>query len=465
MNAPGAALPPESGLGGWRLTRRSLLVGAGATMAATAVGGVLAAAGWPSPADGMVEVPLQKSLQSVAVSPTQKSTLTSLAAAGTSFSVRPPAGMPLLLDPNKGNQLLVALPLASQGGLLSTTILPLAGPTLPDQLFSRVVHFHQPYSGTPVNPNLKGVVGIQPKWGYQGNGSVDVVALVSNDGRTWEISQSDAQPRATGLSALETVSGSPSASISPMSLPDPILEWSAADMLSTTANGATFSPGAAVGSDFSGSGNNLIVNVKETVTFRKGPLAGTRTLPSGVAGFPYVCGTSARGGMGCFFAGGPLSAWTILVVLAPGDQASGGRFDEEAVFTTRASNGGGSVTFALKYRNMGYMWDGSTWNNLYWNTQPFTTPAGAPIPTVVGWSSVGGVRKANPTMIAGSLSAGLVAPQPGSGTTAAPATIAGIDLSNSYAISGLLVYAAALTAAEMRAAALRLAYLGYGGTS
>jgi hypothetical protein len=169
--------------------------------------------------------------------------------------------------------------------------------------------------------------------------------------------------------------------------------------------------------------------------------------------------------MGCFFAGGALSAWTILVVLAPGDQANGGRFDEEAVFATRGANGGSSVTFALKYGNMGYTWDGASWNNLYWSSQAFTTASGAPVPTVVGWSSVGGVRRADPTMIAGSSAVSLSPPQPGSGTTAAPATIAGIDLPNSYAISSLLVYATALTAPQMKAAALRLAYLGYGGTS
>ena len=73
--------------------------------------------------------------------------------------------------------------------------------------------------------------------------------------------------------------------------------------------------------------------------------------------------------------------------------------------------------------------------------------------------------KADPTMIGGSLNASLAAPQPGSGTTAAPPTIGGIDLPSSYAISGLMVYAAALTPAQMRAAALRLAYLGYGGMS
>jgi hypothetical protein len=233
-------------------------------------------------------------------------------------------------------------------------------------------------------------------------------------------------------------------------------------MLGITSNDKVLASGAKVGTDLSGSGNDLIVNAGDRVTFHAGPLPGSRRVPA-LRGFPYVSATAARAGMGCAFAGGPIRAWTILIALSPGDQAASGRFDEQAVFNVRPATGN-AVTFALKYGNMGYTWDGATFNNLYWNPQPFATAAGTPVPTVIGWSSKGGARQSVPSMIAGSLGVALAGPGSPESETVSPPAIAGIDLPNGYAVCGLMVYATSLTPQQMKAAALRLAYVGYGGT-
>jgi hypothetical protein len=99
---------------------------------------------------------------------------------------------------------------------------------------------------------------------------------------------------------------------------------------------------------------------------------------------------------------------------------------------------------------------------LYWEPQPFATASAAPVPTVVGWSSAGNVRTATPSMLAGSLIAPLRSPRPAAGTTIAPAAIGGLDLPTSFAVCGVLVYATVLSASQMKAAALRLAYVGFG---
>lgn len=388
--------------------------------------------------------------------------LRDLAISGTTQTLTPPASLPVLLDVNRANLFQVTLPLAALGGVPSVTVLPVSGAPIAGQTFSRVVQFQQPFSGSPINPHLSGITGSQPRWGSGGPGSTDEIMVVSTNGKAWSIGSSSSSVRSAPHSLLETVTSAPVGSVNPMSLPMPILLWSAADMYASTSDGTTFPSGSRVGTDFSGSGNVLVVNAGETITYHRTPLAGTGAVPSALPGFPYISATAARQGLGVSFAGGPITAWTILVSLSPGDRASGGTFVEEAVFKARTLSGQTSVKLSLKYGNMAYTWDGSVFNNVYWSKRVFTDANGAPSPTVIGWSATGESSPTLPAVVAGSLAAPLATATSATSHTASPPAIAGIDLPNAYGICGLAVFATALDPSQMRAAALRLGYAGFG---
>lgn len=438
--------------GGGTLSRRTLMAGAAPLVVGAALSPKLALLfdrsrlSLPHGSSGATGSTAASALPTQAV-PTSPATRFSLAAI---------AGQTLLINPNKGNDLFITLPLASSGGIPQSVVIPAAVAGS----HSRNLHFVQPFTGQAVNPKLANVIGTLPAFGAMGPGSTDTVQITTTDGKTWQVAAKQSSARSAGHSVLETVSGAPAASTDPMSLPSPILLWSAADMASTTADGTQFQTGAAVGTDYSGSGNDLIVNGGTTVTFHKGPVPGAGAAPSGSQGFPYVT-ASSRNGMGCFFSGGPVDAWSVVVALNPGDSVAGGGFDEETVYSLRAP-GGGVALFALKYGNMGYTWDGSEFNNLYWNANPFA--GSRPVPTVAGWSAVGGQQTKVPTMVAGSLAAALSGPNSSTTTTTNPTAVNGIDLPSCYGICAVAVYASALSPSQLTAAARRLAYVGYGGT-
>jgi hypothetical protein len=375
--------------------------------------------------------------------------------------VSPKAGQRLLLNPNKANTLLVNLPSASVGPIPLSVVVPAAGAGTRGQVWQRTLAFRQPLSGPAVDPNLHGLSGTLPRWGAGGNGSVDLIEIESDDGKDWRIAAHSIGPRIAPHSLLETVSAAPASSLDPMALPAPILLWSAADLLSSVSSGTSFAAGTAVGSDYSGSGNNLIVNTGDTMTFHRGPVPGSGAIARGLSGYPYVSGSGSRAGMGCVFSGGPISSWTILVALVPGDQTQGGGFDEERVFTLRPV-AGDPVLVALKYGNMGYTWDGRDFNNIYWDSTVFA--GSRPAPTVIGWSAQGGRTYGRPDITAGSLSSPVAPAAYGSGTTTTPSEIIGFDIDNAYAICAAVVYATALSAEQTAQAARRLAYVGYGGT-
>jgi len=389
-----------------------------------------------------------------------------VAASGSLRTLKPRGGAALLIDPNRANGFAVVLPPSTLGGVSSTRMLPVAGPPTSGRLWNRLLQFHQPGTGPGVDPRLGDeVIGPRPRWGSGGPGSVDIVGLVSSDGRNWMITGSTSVSASVAKSILSAVTGAPAQSVDPMTLPDPILLWSAADMLAGTRDETVFTPGSRIGRDFSGSGNELIVNAGERMTFRRGPLPGAAGKPRTLAGFPFLHASAARAGMGSSFAGGAVAAWTVLVSFLPADLAGKRGFVGETVFQTRAAGKVPSVSLSITGADAAATWDGNTDNDLNWRTDTFRSVSGRALPSVVGWSSAAGTTLAEPQIVAGTPRAPLSPPAGAGGTTRAPASIAGIDLPSSYGYCGLAVYAVALTPEQLTGAALRLAFVGFGETA
>jgi hypothetical protein len=377
--------------------------------------------------------------------------------AGSVFAVKAAAGLPLLLDPNRGDRLNVILPLASQGGVPSTVLLPIAdsarGTDVAGPGWVRTVRFRQPYTGQAVDPRWAGVIGRLPRWGVGGAGSADVVVVRSRDGWSWSAERAARQPR-TGLrSVLEDAPLSPAGSIDPMALPEPILVWAAADMAAVSADGVTLYPGQQVGTDFSGSGNDLLVNPGAVVTLHH---AGgvPRQLPSSVSV------TARSSGLGCAFAGGPTASWTAIVGLLPGGGTAAATTGQQPVFALRPV--GAVPSSAPRAGTANATLDGgdevdtdqspSTW------VGPVTfLPAGGP--TVVGSTSKGSTFSAMATAGGTVIQTTIQATPPSLSTTASKA-FGGIDLISGDRMFAVVVFAAALSEQEMEAAAARIAYVG-----
>ncbi|MCL2394073.1 MAG: hypothetical protein FWC87_05220 [Acidimicrobiaceae bacterium] len=476
---------PDGGSGERHISRRSLVARAGAMLAGISVAGVGLGRQTASaaPNDPVVASGLKTTAGAVNVTsaaPRVGQVLTAngpstaawqspadpAATSGSLRTVHPRGGDAVLIDPNRANGFTVVLPPSALGGVASTTILPVAGAPTTGRLWNRLLQFRQPTTGPTVDPRLTPEVeGSQPSWGSGGVGSVDVVGIVSSDGKHWMITGSASVSTTVAKSILSVVGGAPAASVDPLTLPDPILVWSAADMLAGTPDRAEFTPGRRVGQDFSGSGNELIVNAGERMTFRRGPLPGAAAVPRPLAGFPYLHSSSAKAGMGCSFVGGAIPDWTVLVSFLPADFSGSRAFDGQYVFQTRAAGKVPSVLLAIKGQKTAATWDGTSYNDLNWPADTFGTTAGRAIPTVVGWSVKTGTTLAEPLVIAGARRTALCSPAATDRTTTAPASIAGIDLASSYGYCGLAVYAAALTAEQVRQAALRLGFVGFGETS
>src|ERR1700722_8675960 len=185
MDFSGAARPRTDDVSGRGMGRRTFLLGA----AAATVGGLV-----------LHRTPRYDPVRAVTMKLTAEPEVAP--AAGTSLIVKAVAGQSLLLDPNRGNRLAVILPLAGQGGVRPTTILPGAGAPPRGKIWTRTLSFQQPYSGAVVNPNLPGIGGSLPRWGSKGAGSVDVVRVSSSDGRTWSMTSHTAQGRSSARSML-----------------------------------------------------------------------------------------------------------------------------------------------------------------------------------------------------------------------------------------------------------------------
>lgn len=382
---------------------------------------------------------------------------------GSLRTLRPRGGDAVLIDPNRANGFTVVLPQASLGGVSQTTILPVAGAPTTGRLWSRLLQFRQPASGPAVDPRLAPeLLGARPEWGSGGASSVDVVGVVSSDGRSWMITGSASVPPTVAKSILSSLTGAPAASADPLGLPTPILIWSAADMLAGTKDGARFGPGTTIGHDFSGSGNALIVNAGERMTFRRGPLHGAAPVPRALGGFPFLYASAAKTGMGCSFVGGAVEDWTVVVSFLPADLDQGPVFASQPVFQTRAAGKVPSVRVGVEGASAASTWDGTSSNDVKWPGDTFRSPRGGPVPTVVGWSVTAGTVAA-PLLVAGTPRTPL-APGAARTTTRAPASVAGIDLPSSYAYCGLAVFAAALTPVQVEQAALRLGFVAFGET-
>jgi len=436
-------------------------------------------------------------------------------AAGSAFGLIAAAGLPLLLDPNKGDQLDVVLPLASQGGVPSTVLLPIAGSSPGTAVagpgWVRTLRFRQPYSGQAVDPNLAGVAGRLPRWGLGGAGSADVLVVRSRDGWAWSADRAFRQPRTRARSVLADAPGSPAGSIDPMALPDPILVWAAADMdrslarttrlmphidktdsfpgarhgstgpralqetqpaawvmsdsailpqpAAVAVGGVTLYPGQRVGTDFSGSGNELLVNPGAAVMVH-GPEGGSRKQQAS-----SVALTAGSSGLGCAFAGGPAAAWTALVGLLPGDHPTAATTGPQPVFALRPVAAGPAAAPRAGPANVtpgggdqdDPPGDRPAQSLAIWTGPVNFLPGGGPtvVAATSGGTTLSALATAGGTVIQSTIR---VAPLSPHATASKP--FGGIDLTSGDRLFAVVVWAAALSRQEMEAAAKRIAYAG-----
>lgn len=339
----------------------------------------------------------------------------------TKLTVRAPARLPLLLNPNRANEIDVTLPLADLGGIAYTTILPLNLSSRSNGGWTRTVRFTQPLVGGSVDPGLHNVIGSVTRWGASGTGSSDILTLSSPDGSYWTLLESASAARTAPHSIAE---GSSLNGSDPMSLPAPILVWTAKDASRSSA-GSAVSPGGRIGLDFSGSGNDLIVNPGGTV----------RLTPT--AGGVMSALSSGPSGMGCAFACGPVTGWTVVVAWMPDPAGAGTYF---AVRPSTINESGVPVSSSNDLSNF-----------IGWAAaQTDSNTSSPPIVLSVSVDASGGppqaiVRQGPGPMIA--------APPAGNQL---PPSIAGIDLPSSFPIVGVFAFATQLSPDQVDSAMTRL---------
>jgi hypothetical protein len=226
-------------------------------------------------------------------------------------------------------------------------------------------------------------------------------------------------------------------------------------MAAVFAGDVTLHPGQPVGTDLSGSGNDLLVNPGAAVMLHRPP-GGS----SGGQLASSVSLTVGSLGLGCAFAGGPTASWTVIVGLLPRDGATTVATGQRPVFALRsvASVRSSAPRANTPGSNPGEGDEEDTAQpSSTWVGRVTFLPGGGP--TIVGSTSSGTTLSAMATAD-GTVIQTTIQAAPPSLSTRASKPFGGIDLTSGDRMFAVVVFATALSQQEMEAAAARIAYVG-----